>query len=58
LNSSLYRGVKRPEDGLALGFVKGLVVCDKVNVMVLEKPHNVRNLVEPPFVAGGSTLRG
>ena len=58
LNGSLYRGVEQPEDGLALGFVKVLAVCDEVNAMVLEKPHNVRNLVEHSFVTGGSTLRG
>ena len=43
---------------LALGFVKGAAAGDEVDVMVLGKPHKARILAEPPFDAGGKTLRG
>lgn len=43
---------------LALGFVKGATAGDEVDVMVLGKPHKARILAEPPFDAGGKTLRG
>lgn len=42
---------------LALGYVKGVVAGDEVEVMVLGKPHKARILAEPPFDPKGERLR-
>ncbi|MFK7881895.1 FAD-dependent oxidoreductase [Roseobacter sp.] len=42
---------------LALGFVKGAVAGDTVEVMVLGQPHKARILHEPPFDPSGKRLR-
>lgn len=42
---------------LALGFVKGAKAGDKVEVMVLGRPHKAAILSEPPFDAKGAHLR-
>ncbi|WP_300547058.1 FAD-dependent oxidoreductase [Roseovarius sp.] len=42
---------------LALGYVKGAVPGDEVEVMVLGRPHNARILHEPPFDPSGARLR-
>ncbi|WP_138934353.1 GcvT family protein [Roseovarius arcticus] len=43
---------------LALGYVKGAVPGDSVEVMVLGRPHKAVILAEPPFDASGAILRG
>ena len=43
---------------LALGYVKGAVPGDRVEVMVLGRPHKAVILHEPPFDAPGVVLRG
>ncbi len=43
---------------LALGYVKGAVPGDAVEVMVLGRPHRARILTEPPFDPTGARLRG
>ena len=43
---------------LALGYVKGAVPGDAVEVMVLGRPHKAVILHEPPFDASGVILRG
>ena len=43
---------------LALGFVKNAAPGDRVEVMVLGRPHKATILNEPPFDAGGQILRG
>ncbi len=43
---------------LALGYVKGVGPGDRVDVMVLGRPHKATILDEPPFDADGSRLRG
>ncbi|WP_299918087.1 FAD-dependent oxidoreductase [uncultured Roseobacter sp.] len=42
---------------LALGYVKGAVPGDHVDVMVLGKPHGAKILHEPPFDPKGKRLR-
>ena len=43
---------------LAMGYVKGAVPGDSVEVMVLGRPHKAVILAEPPFDASGAKLRG
>ncbi|WP_298975938.1 FAD-dependent oxidoreductase [uncultured Roseobacter sp.] len=42
---------------LALGYVKGAVLGDHVDIMVLGKPHGAKILHEPPFDPTGKRLR-
>lgn len=42
---------------LALGYVKGAVPGDRVEVMVLGRPHGAVILAEPPFDPAGERLR-
>ncbi|MDF1727646.1 MAG: FAD-dependent oxidoreductase [Sulfitobacter sp.] len=60
------RGVGRVTSGaygysvgqsLAIGFVKGLKAGDRVEVMVLGRPHAATILAEPPFDPKGEKLR-
>jgi dimethylglycine dehydrogenase len=43
---------------LALGYVRGAVAGDAVEVMVLGRPHRATILAEPPFDPKGEQLRG
>ncbi|MFD1511239.1 GcvT family protein [Lacimonas salitolerans] len=42
---------------LALGFVKGVAPGDRVEVMILGRPHGATTLPEPPFDPAGTRLR-
>ena len=43
---------------LALGYVKNASAGDRVQVMILGKPHGGSILAEPPFDPKGERLRG
>ncbi|WP_375227602.1 GcvT family protein [Roseobacter sp. S98] len=43
---------------LAMGYVSGATPGDRVEVMVLGRPHGATILHEPPFDPGGAVLRG
>jgi dimethylglycine dehydrogenase len=43
---------------LALGYIKDAEPGDRVEVMVLGRPHGATILAEPPFDPAGARLRG